>query len=215
MRHPHCRFGLVDMLSAGAARTQRIDLEIGIVDSDIERPPLPAGPQPWRLRCGCGPRLQYRARAVRGGRRIHILAWQRPRGRGFRQRSPYSRPSSPRSRRRFRLSSLAWRHSVRTCGTDCRQTKRPRRHRCRHEFPVSRYARPSHLWARALIAIGVRVQHAALPLAAFPLRRSSAFPDLSLGRRSGSSGRPVRASRRDRIGPLRPREQARQIPATA
>ena len=36
MRHPHRRLGLVDVLAAGAARPQRIDLEIGVVDGDID-----------------------------------------------------------------------------------------------------------------------------------------------------------------------------------
>ena len=36
MGHPHCRFGLVDVLAAGAARAQRVDPEIGIVDGEVE-----------------------------------------------------------------------------------------------------------------------------------------------------------------------------------
>src|ERR1700680_1153138 len=36
MRHPYRRLGLVDVLPAGAARAQRVDLEIGLVDGDIE-----------------------------------------------------------------------------------------------------------------------------------------------------------------------------------
>ena len=36
MRHPHGRLGLVDVLAAGAARAQRIDPQIGIIDRDVD-----------------------------------------------------------------------------------------------------------------------------------------------------------------------------------
>ena len=34
--HAHRRFGLVDVLTAGAARPQRVDLEVGLVDRDVD-----------------------------------------------------------------------------------------------------------------------------------------------------------------------------------
>jgi len=36
MRHAHADSVLVDVLTAGAARPQRIDLEVGLVDRDVD-----------------------------------------------------------------------------------------------------------------------------------------------------------------------------------
>ena len=74
------RFGLVDVLAAGALRAHGLDPQIIVLDVDVDFLGPRAARRRWRPRCGCALASRYRARAAPGARRIRISALRTRRG---------------------------------------------------------------------------------------------------------------------------------------
>ena len=198
MRHPHRGFGLVDVLAAGAARAQRVDSKIGIVDGDVDLLSLGQDGDGRRRGVDAAGRLRigHALDAVHAG-----FVFQLGEGaaaadfgddfliaahRAFARGHDFDLPAL--------IGGITLVHAKQIAGEQSRFVAAGAGADFKNDVAVvhrifGQERQPQFLFER---------RAPRLKLAAFPLRRWSAFRRRLRGPRSGSSDRRVRAARRDR-----------------